>query len=1055
MRALFIGIGGTGDEILAQLKDKVFASVGSIPDTLQFRLIDTLAEDYRSNQGARLGGEGSETALAGNEYLQLKDEPVGTFLEFTRKVSRDRRSIPEIARWYRADLFQQNLAEADFGLVRGAGQHRQFARMGVFLNKQRIVNMLKFAMDKCGRADGELPIWIIGSVAGGTGAGLFMDLALLARWVAEDKGVRKRIIGAAVLPDVYQDVGIDGARAYAVIRELERFQAPVSPGYEGRAKKSDSGFRFTVPYDSSTLVDLSGMLFDNLVFYNRVCENVEVRKSYFSEIADGLNLLLDQNAGDRIYNDWINAHEGKATSFNTHRIFLPIRLYQRQFVLDAALALTQGLLPRDKATQTLESGAADDRIDDARKIIETELPAAFRHLVKPASEQDYADLSEEMTPSHIVNDMLGFANAAGIYGMEIGPDRKRAAERLFGNIFEGIETVRDAKEDFDDSKLRVQNEVTLKRKQYEGDGAGSFDGSLAALRPLIVEHLEKVIDESARKYLGRHKAEAQALGRTIRVFIEIKKQLVDVRQNLERVAAGDRAGVEQAKGREKDAKVALDELTKKWMGWQNALADAEDAYLQAAHNVNRWLQRERLIAFLRELIRIADERVGHWYDGMQGWQEAFARVVQQCNNESSELTQRLVRQTKVKSASMGLNNTVDMNGYRDALRANCLKDPNSQNSFVDDLLHGLTWKPGDRPQDLELEGWPERGTLSARDFPQVLNAYLEQRINARMKEFEGMANYLRWLRDDQRDDVRGLADRLRIVTTNFIDPRNASESRKLLLLYGDNWRPDYGQNAFDNVYNSLSGDANIPYLQHNLPDAEGINAFKDKNALAILMVDNQIPYREVNVIAEMNRAYDTVRDHPSPPWRAETYHLFRCDQEAWRIEHAMNVETGRSDTPEIPGEFARLLDEPRRVELFAKALVAGVIRERSVGISGKVWACGPLGEDDERKLVFLNDPDDETDPRDLLRALITFMFDQRDRRPRFRGTLDERDVQSWVESALSANAQTLEQAITAYREAHPERFEVETVIADDGARTIDAKAFIAMALNYYLKPFSA
>lgn len=36
MRSLFIGIGGTGDEVLARLKDKVYATSGSIPPTLQF-----------------------------------------------------------------------------------------------------------------------------------------------------------------------------------------------------------------------------------------------------------------------------------------------------------------------------------------------------------------------------------------------------------------------------------------------------------------------------------------------------------------------------------------------------------------------------------------------------------------------------------------------------------------------------------------------------------------------------------------------------------------------------------------------------------------------------------------------------------------------------------------------------------------------------------------------------------------------------------------------------------------------------------------------------------
>ena len=101
MRALYIGIGGTGDEILVRLKDKVYATAGAIPQTLQFRLIDTEAEDYRKTKGARLGGEGSRTAIEGNEYLQLQDDPPGTFADYTRKVARNPRSLPEMARWWR------------------------------------------------------------------------------------------------------------------------------------------------------------------------------------------------------------------------------------------------------------------------------------------------------------------------------------------------------------------------------------------------------------------------------------------------------------------------------------------------------------------------------------------------------------------------------------------------------------------------------------------------------------------------------------------------------------------------------------------------------------------------------------------------------------------------------------------------------------------------------------------------------------------------------------------------------------------------------------------
>ncbi|WP_133510187.1 tubulin-like doman-containing protein [Candidatus Thiosymbion oneisti] len=1052
MRGLYIGIGGTGDEILARLKDKVYATAGELPDTLQFRLIDTEAEDYRKNQGARLGGEGSATAIAGNEYLQLQDDPPGTFLDLTRKVARDPQSVAEMARWYRADLFQENLPSADYNLVRGAGQHRQFARMGVFLNKQRLENMLRHAMEKCAGGQGELPIWIVGSVAGGTGAGLYMDLALLARLVAEELRLRFRIIGAAVLPDAYQDVNIDGARAYAVVRELERFQAPVANEYRGRFSEHQDGIRFAVEYDAGTRVRLTDKLFDNLVFYNRECKSDDDRKSYFSEIADGFNLLLDETAGDQIFREWINAEEGAATSFNSHRIFLPIRLYERQFVLDAALSLANGLLPRDPQTQALRVGSGDDRRMEAQQILSQELFALFRILQAPGNDQERRDLSAKMKASYIVNEMLGFANPAGVFGQSIGEAREGAARRLFADIFEDIETIRELKESFDDSKTRVQAEVVVRRRDYEGDGKDSFNASLAAVKPLITEQIHTSIDTSIRKHLGGQRAQEEGLGRTNRVIHNLSGSMAELRRNLEQITADDGARLERARGREKDAKVALEALEKRLVGWKGQLADTEEEYLNAVNGVNQWQQRERLVELMRELIKDADGHLASWLQGMEHWQKAILGVIQEATDEGNEIAERLDRQTKVRSASMGLKNDITMDGYRDALRGKCLLDPQTEGSFVDDLLHKLTWRPGERPQDLALEGWPDRELLVARDFAKTLEDDLSRRIAERVGQFEGMANYLKWLRDEKRDPVIGLADRLRTVTSEFLDQRPTSATRKLLLLHGDTWNQRDGENAFGVVYNALAGDANMAgKITHNLTGAEGINLFKDPNVLAVLMVDNAIPYQEIRVMERMRSQYLAVRDEDHPEWRAQTYHIFRCDQEAWRMEHKQVVETRDTHFPEIPGQLCRLLDDPKSVETFTKALVTGVVRGQPAATGGKLWVCGPVTEQDPKRLIFLNDPDDDKEPKDLLRALVTFAMDRNDRR-RIRGAIDLRRIQGWMEEALTAAGKTLEEMALAFKDAEPDLFELRLDEGPDGAE-IGKDAFLALILNHHLSAY--
>lgn len=1046
MRGLYIGIGGTGDEILASLKDKVFASVGAIPHTLQFRLVDTEAEDYRKNKGVRLEGNEADAVIQGNEYLQLADHPPGTFYSRTQEVARDRRAHPEIARWYRADLFLEKLPEADFSLVRGAGQHRQFARMGLFLNKQRISTMLRHALEKCGGGAGELPIWIVGSVAGGTGAGLFMDLAMLARLVSEELGVHRRIIGAAVLPDVFKDVGIDAARAYAVLRELERFQAPVPNGYLGRSGEADT--RFSARYDSTSAVNLKGMLFDNLVFYNRECKSEDDRKSYFSEVADGFNLLLDPSAGDQIFREWINAREGAATSFNTHRIYIPISIYRRQFILQAAMEVANALLPRDLVSQALLAGAADDRHNDARQIIDTELPGLLQELSRPASERERDELSARMNPGFIVRDMFGFDNPNGVFRGAAGEDLVRAAQRLYDNLTGDVPTVREAKENFDDSRQRVLNEVVNRRRAYEGDGAASFNSALAAIRPLITRHLAGAIDESLRKYLTRQPVREQALGRTQRVLSELDLMLTETRKTLDLMVARDAAGMKESMGREATALQALEKLERKPFVWKGQLADAETGYLTAVDTVTRLYQREKLVAFLREMIQEAQGHVQRWAEGLRDWQAAILQVVEKATNEDNDLAQRLERQRKVRSASMGLNNVADMNGYRESLRQKCLLNAETNRSIIEDLMQSLVWRPGAQPKELALDNWPELGPLSAADFPKQLLSLLTAAIGHRIAEFEGMTNYIKWLRDEKRDrPVDQAADRLRTVTSPFLDNQATSESRRLLLLHGDDWNSERdGENVFEAINNVLVGNANMANVTNNLTDANGINLFKDRNVLAVLMVDNQIPYQKIGVFKTMRAAYMGERNKTNSEWRADTYHLFRCDQEAWRIERRQVEATRDTQFPEIPGQYARLLDDPQRVALFCKALAVGVIRSRAQAMGGLIQVCGPLGSDDPRALIFLNDPEDDNDPRDLLRALVTFVLDQKDRRRGIAGPIDMRTVTGWIEAALTQSGQTLEASIAAFAAAHPDLLRVHP----GGGEGIDKAAFLALVLNHYL-----
>ena len=1068
MRGLFIGIGGTGDQILTRLKDRVYATLGEIPDTIQFRLLDTEGEAQRQKSGARLGDEDAELGIAGNEYLQLKDNPPGRFRELTGQLASRPDRKPELSGWYRADKFNTHLPAADFNLTRGAGQHRQIARMGSFLNKDSVMKMLGLALKECsqGQGESELPIWIVGSVAGGTGAGLFMDVALMAREASDKNRIQKRIIGAAVLPDVFEELGIDGARAYAALRELERFQAPVETGYLGRVDGTD-GVRFSVRYDAQTVVHLNNMLFDNLVFYNRRCDNLEKRENHYSQIADGLNLLLDQAAGNEIYSRWINATEGQATSFNTRRIFVPFRLYERLFILDAARQVADGLLPVD-ADGVPDPGSDDERGKDATLILKEQLFPLYEVLAVETDnrESKLQALSSRMDASYIVERMLGFTNPARAFKSSPTEDEKRAAARLYADIFDDVQTARDSKDNFEDSRTHVVAEVARRSQDYQkGDGKDSFQASLGAIREMVTDAIKRKIDDSISAYLGRQYIGEKALGGALRMLIKLQELIAGLEKNLNDMPDPDgTTKLNQARGRETATHGALQKMSRRPLVWRGNLASAQEDYLSAARAVNQQLQRQRLVEFLRELIDIGKQHVQSWIAGINAWNKSIAKVRSEAKDERTAIEARLTRQTRVDSAFMGLHNTEDMDGYYDYLREKCLLDQTSGKPLVTFLLDALKWKAGEQPQDIALQGWPESGKdpVKARDFPDLLERYLREKIKARAREFEGMARYLKWLRDEKRDRPVQLAGQLVGVIRHFLDTQDTSQSRKPLLLYGDDWSSGDGTNEFTEIFNELKGTNNLGNIDP-LIDSSGGNLFEDKNVLAVLLADNKIPYQNIPVFEILREQYvdEQNKAEHEQGWRAQAYHLFRCDQETWHIEHQRALKTNNRDCPEIPGHLARLLDDPKLSRLFGEALVSGVIREVQLDRGGMFWACGKADENNPGRLIWLNNPDAANEPphslstpdadneqqQNLLRAFVTFVMDKKDRRSASTKKLNPTDINNWIDNAMAKSGKTLKQMAQEYRTSHPERFEGNDA---KGAPAIGPDTFLALVLNHYL-----
>ena len=1060
MRGLFIGIGGTGDKILARLKDKVYTTCAEIPKELKFFLFDTEGKTEREKSAARLAGENKAMAIKGNEYLQLK----GDLNKQTDLIINNPDQYPEMNIWYKAKKLREEISASIFNLEKGAGRYRQISRMAIFMNQVRVMNLLRDAIKHYN--DGEqVTIWIVGSVAGGTGAGLFMDVALMVRHLSEEANVTCNIIGAAVLSDVFMGADIIDASAYAVLREINRFQATVHPDHCGRIGNQNL-VRFSVQYGTNICIPLTKPLFDNLVFYNRKCNSDPERDSYYSHIADGFNLLLDQAVGSKIHSIWINlsskwveslsrshnqSNDGMVTSFNTHSIFVPSWLYKRQFILDGIEEVVDGLYFPEGGDGS--SAPSDDQRNDASSILKTELLIGFTKLAAVNSENDLRLFSDHMSASYIVTDMLELT-------IKNAPeeDNEKATKRLVDDIFANVETARgNTEESFDQSKERFKKEVEDLKNAYKGDGTNSFRQALGAIEKEVEHQFKKKIDNSIRSRLGKRSAKEKTLNFTLQVLGQLKSLIKDLDKKLKSITNED------AKNK-RNAEIAeigkLNELDKSKLNrlfpwfWRNNLAAAQEDYRKAANAVNQQFQREELVASLFRLIDIGVAHVGLWEEGLKAWVDALIKAKERAENEGKKIAQQLDLQTNIDCASMGLDNKVDMGGYREHLKKDCLKGPLKDDpSFVDMLLNDLKWEAGNPPQNLVLM-WPAgdstKTSVNINNFYDRLHGHLESKIAPQVKKFEGITHYLKWLKKNDRKPVE-LAERLQRVTYDFLDNKNTAETRQTFLLYGDLWDENKdGENEFKNIAKELCNSPNIPtekFKDNIVDDTTGHPLFRDKNVLAVLMMDNGINYQDIEVFGRLRSEYIDVRNKDNPGWRAETYHVFRCDEEARVIERKQVLKESEENFPEIPGDLARLLDDPKLSKLFGVALVSGVIREVELARGDKCWACGKADENNIDRLILLNNPDADDEPRDLLRAFVTFVMDKQDRRPNRTGKLDQANIDRWIDAQLKESSKKLKQMAQEYREAHPKRFEIRL---DKDKPAIGPDTFLALVLNHYL-----
>lgn len=275
-RAVGIGLGGTGGAIISILRRLIKEGFGGFD---RLPIVEFLYIDTDSNWIQRLNAEAPEDiCLSASQVVDITVNDASGLYEGIEK-----------GYWPEYSWFDLPKLKGCQNIVQGAGTVRQLGRLCFWMHRSTIEQKLRNLVNQITPAttaqymlnewqqqvDPGINIYIIGSLAGGTGAGCFLDMAYLARKVIKDLQVNgaPQFAGYLVMPTAFRD--ITGANpypnAYAALKELNYLNyiyadgnklAPLFGQPEWRAEYTSDGAntifeRNVPPFDYCYLMDTS------------------------------------------------------------------------------------------------------------------------------------------------------------------------------------------------------------------------------------------------------------------------------------------------------------------------------------------------------------------------------------------------------------------------------------------------------------------------------------------------------------------------------------------------------------------------------------------------------------------------------------------------------------------------------------------------------------------------------------------------------------------------------------------------------------------------------
>lgn len=318
--AIVIGLGGTGQWALTFLKkDLLELGNGKMPPGVRLLCFDTTSQPTAT--AGKKGGRGKEEeeVRAGAVELTPNIEffPIGdNVMQLASEIAGNQHPHMQ---WFPARSYLGKLPPAAFNTKEGSGQIRHMGRISLFRDlsataKSVILSRLRDAIQNMQgdvSRDRQLEIIVISSLAGGTGAGMLIDMALLVRAQAKELVQRNFVLrGFFLLPRAFTAGGLGEdrdmlARSFATWRELDRFMIVSERfgAHQVNYSQQNTDLRLRIAqraYDVSYLIDPARPGANSL-------ENVRAEEGVYPAIAYCLSAILDDIAG-KAYTEFVTTN---------------------------------------------------------------------------------------------------------------------------------------------------------------------------------------------------------------------------------------------------------------------------------------------------------------------------------------------------------------------------------------------------------------------------------------------------------------------------------------------------------------------------------------------------------------------------------------------------------------------------------------------------------------------------------------------------------------------------------------------------------------------------